>query len=157
MAATNKIKSGMTTLRVHLRSVRHDDCELLLEWQTEEVRRYFHNPDPPTPLEHREWFGRRFARQKLWFWIIEMSATPVGYVRLDETADPNEAVVSVLVHKLHQGRGAATAVLLELRKLVPTLKLRASIHPQNSASRRTFAKAGYRILSQELMISDAVS
>ena len=154
MGAADQSATSGRQVAVRLRAAEPADCEAIHRWQTAEARKYFHAPQVPSAVEHRDWFRRRMSQDHPALWIIEIGPDAVGYVRLDLLQDSNDAAVSILVARPDQGRGVATAALKELRRLEPQRRIRAEIHPENLASRRAFEKAGYKPISAHVMISD---
>ena len=140
-------------MAIILREVRSEDRDMLFAWQTPEARRYFINSKRPSLLEHQQWFATRFAKDEPWLWIIELSDIPAGYIRLDACPEYDGAMVSILVDREYQGRGAATEALRLLRHMLPDLCLWAEIHAENIASRKSFKNAGFREVSPCLMVN----
>lgn len=92
----------------------------------------------PYPV-HVSWFAGRLADPGCRFQIGQTSDhTTVGYVRVDG------GTISVAVHPVLRGLGFAS----ELIRLGSELseRLTAWIRPENQASKRAFAAAGYRIM-----------
>jgi RimJ/RimL family protein N-acetyltransferase len=139
---------------VILRPVAPSDAEQMFAWQQgPAVRRYAHNPLPPTWEEHVDWLSRRLSTPTSGaVSIIELNGRPAGVLRMDpvSAADwdlPIETpafLVSILVDPSRQGNGVGLAALAAARDLIPYATLCAEVLPANDASHRLFRRAGYR-------------
>jgi len=100
-----------------------------------------------TVAEHERWFRRVRddpAHHRLW--IAEEDGRPVGQVRVDVTGDIG--TVSIGVAAGHRGRGVGTsmlhAVVAKVGVDAAPSRLTAVVRPDNPASLRAFAAAGFR-------------
>ena len=133
-------QSGAVTLR----PATPDDCEPMLQWQSEPgARRFARNPTAPTRVEHAAWLGRTLADPQSLLNVIVADGRPVGVLRFDRRA-PGEWEVSILVAAEARSRGVGRAALAAGRRLLPDANLVAEIHPDNTASHRLFQAAGYQ-------------
>ena len=139
-------RSALDYLR--LRSATEDDARLLLEWAN----------DPATRAasfqggiigweEHVAWLGRRLADPGCLLRLAETpEGEPAGVVRFDLGAD-DVATISLSLAPAQRGRGLATPLILlacqELRRTNLAVTVRALIKPENAASQRAFARAGF--------------
>lgn len=130
---------------VTLRPAVEEDADILFQWQRNEAtRRYANTPRIPTWDEHVRWLATALGDADRVTLMIEHAGTPSGVLRLDrKDTDSSEHVVSILTAPEKQRLGIAVAALGLGRHLLPGAVLRARVHPNNEASRRLFAAAGY--------------
>lgn len=143
-----------------------DDAELLFRWQTTpELRRFAHDPSPPSWDRHRQWLGHRLRDPLAGpFNVIKVDSDAAGMLRLD-IVDP-EAIgtsgepaylVSILVAPDHQGYSVASAALAAGRRLVGRGPIYAEVLPGNDPSHRLFRRAGYQQIRPGLYLLDGCS
>lgn len=154
--ATSRARSGTAEpptakdgLPVRLRPATRDDGSLMLAWQRHpETRRHARDPRPPTDDEHWRWLDAHLASPECLLTVILHDDRPAGVLRLDRRRHLDRAApaheVSILVSPDRHGRGIATAALKLARRLLPDAELVAHVAPENAASQRLFATAGYR-------------
>ncbi|GGS17766.1 GNAT family N-acetyltransferase [Actinokineospora fastidiosa] len=119
------------------------DADRLLAWRNDPgTRRWSVNPDPVSPETHRRWLAQ--DRRLL---IAEEAGVPVGVVRFDPVPDGVE--VSITIAPEARGRGLARPILQAAQDTIPGTRLLARVHADNTASRRLFASAGYRLVTED--------
>ncbi|UVS76489.1 bifunctional UDP-2,4-diacetamido-2,4,6-trideoxy-beta-L-altropyranose hydrolase/GNAT family N-acetyltransferase [Actinokineospora sp. UTMC 2448] len=119
------------------------DADRLLAWRNDPgTRRWSVNPDPVSPETHRRWLAQ--DRRLL---IAEEAGVPVGVVRFDPV--PGGVEVSITIAPEARGRGLARPILQAAQDTVPGTRLLARVHADNTASRRLFASAGYRLVTED--------
>lgn len=129
---------------VSLRAAVLEDAPLLFAWQTTPgMRRFARNPALPTWAEHEAWIKAKLAEPNRVFDIILHGGVPVGVLRFDPLDAPDAWEISILVIPDRQNLGIAAAALVLGRRLFPHDRIVAAIAPQNAASQRLFARAGY--------------
>ena len=128
------------------RATANDECSIF-EWRNAaETRRYAFNPDVVAWKDHVRWFRDSLARTDRHLLIGELDNQPIGVLRYDVVNEVAE--VSIYLVPGCGGRGLGTALLKEgtawaARHLPQVTTLSARILPDNIASRKSFAKAGY--------------
>jgi UDP-2,4-diacetamido-2,4,6-trideoxy-beta-L-altropyranose hydrolase len=132
---------------VRLRPVRREDCDLLWEWVNDPIARASaFSPDPIPPEEHRGWFESRAAAGSVMFLALDADDRPVGQVRFDPSGD-GEFEIDVSVAPPRRGRGEGTRLIAlgtdRLFRETPVAAVPAFIKPDNTASLRTFERAGF--------------
>jgi len=139
---------------VTLRPAQPKDKTMIHGWQTASgARQFARNPVPPSPAEHSAWFDARLARApRDPFYIVEADGAPAGFVRLDP-ADGTRQEVSILIAGDAQGRSLAKTALGLIRLAHPMRNISAEVHPDNSASQKLFAGAGYRRIDEAHFLS----
>ena len=135
------------TLR--LRLAKPEDCELLFRWANDALTRCMSTSSQEiTQPEHAEWFRQKLQDPGCFMYIVtHPQRAAVGQVRFD--VDSTDcAVVSVSIAPDCRGHGyAAEAIHLATATIRASVELRvidAFIKPDNLASVRAFARAGYR-------------
>lgn len=124
-----------------LRDVCAADCDVIFNWQQAPgIRRYCRDTRVPEYSGHCEWFKKVTADETQHFYIIEMFAQPLGYVRLEPAGARQE--VSVLIAQNMHGLGVCTQALTLLRQQTAA-PLLAFIKDDNIASQRAFMAAGF--------------
>jgi UDP-2,4-diacetamido-2,4,6-trideoxy-beta-L-altropyranose hydrolase len=130
---------------VTLRLVEDSDATTLLDWQRDqETRRYARNSAVPTEVEHRAWFAAKRADPGCIFHLLECGGRSAGFVRLDRDRAKAAFEVSIVVAPDRRGLGVGRAGLELVHRLLPGERLLAFVKPDNEASLRLFAAAGYR-------------
>lgn len=128
------------------RATASDECNVF-EWRNApETRRYAFNPDAMAWEGHVRWFRDLLARTDRHLLIGELDNRPIGVLRYDVVNEVAE--VSIYLVPGCGGQGLGTALLKEgnvwmARHLPQVTTLCAKILPDNIASRKSFAKAGY--------------
>lgn len=135
---------------IYLRPPSPEFRERLFVWQNmPEVRQYSRNKKAPEWQEHCDWYERRQASHNSVMAEILYQGFSVGMLRLDhKNLKPLQFEVSVLIAPNYHGRGIAPMALRLARRLVPFGEFLAFIKPENRASLRAFAAAGYKPSSQ---------
>lgn len=135
---------------IDLRRPSPEFRERLFVWQSmPEVRQYSRNKKAPEWQEHCDWYDQRQASHNSVMAEIHYQNFSVGMLRLDyKNSDPLQLEVSILIAPAYHGRGIAPMALRLARRLVPFGEFLAYIKPDNRASLRAFAAAGYQPSSQ---------
>lgn len=143
-----------------LREASEDDDRLLFDW--------VNHPDSlegklltETEIDwdtHAGWLGRRLDDQDSAIWIAEVAGKPVGQVRVEK----RQSGLEVDVFLAPEARGAGIACQMieqaagECASLWPGVPLIARVRPENMASRRLFARAGFgsaRVMPDHLILT----
>lgn len=135
---------------IYLRYPAEEFRERLFVWQSiPAVRQFSRNPTAPNWQEHCAWYAQRRAAHNCVIAEIVYQDYSVGMLRLDhKNSAPLQFEVSILIAPDYHGRGIAPMALRLARRLVPFGEFLAYIQPENRASRRAFAAAGYQPTSQ---------
>ncbi len=142
-------RAGKDGGAVTLRRVKIEDAGLIYEWQSNpETRRYAHNPEVPAYEEHVRWLQGKLVDPDSHLYMIESDGIPAGVVRLDDQIGPNEGsdgyLVSIYTAPGYYRRGLGGIALEYMNELFAEYVLYADILPENVASQRLFAAAGFR-------------
>lgn len=135
---------------VYLRRPAAEFRERLFVWQNmPEVRKHSRNQLAPVWQEHCAWYEQRQSCHQSVMAEILYQDFSVGMLRLDhKNSAPLQFEVSILIAPDFHGRGIAPMALRLARRLLPFGEFLAYIKPQNRASLRAFAAAGYQPTSQ---------
>ena len=143
-----------------LRPAAMEDAKLLFDWANEpEVRRASFVSEPIAWDGHLKWLEGRLKNPACRILIgSDEKGEPFGVIRF-EPRPQGGATVSVSVDKRARGAGrgerliaAGTAAYL---KAAPDAEVHAYVRPDNAASLKAFAKAGYVETARELVRGQA--
>lgn len=130
-----------------LRPAGEADRELLFRWANDPAARGVSFTSVPIPWEdHVRWFDAKRADPSCALYVAFAEDLPVGQVRFDARGD--EAVISVSLDQAFRAAGYGMRLIREGSRRVlaerPGLRrIHAFVRPDNRASERAFAKAGY--------------
>jgi UDP-2,4-diacetamido-2,4,6-trideoxy-beta-L-altropyranose hydrolase len=138
-------------LAVTVRRVTLDDRRLLWEWANDQTVRAFSFHSQPISWEsHVAWFDARVGADNCLMLIVEQAGRAVGQVRFD--VDDREAELTISIAAEARGMGLGTEALgaacREFRA-VSAVPIVAYVRPENTASVRTFEKAGFTRIGLE--------
>lgn len=136
-------------MNITLRKAQKDDSEFLFNLRNEEaVRRVSGNSESISFETHSAWFAKKLAGAASVIFITEEEGIPIAQIRFDiEGKDNADISIAVVASKRGKGYGAtiikaATTRFLEEHRDVSAVS--AFINLGNEASRKSFAKAGYK-------------
>lgn len=132
---------------VHLRRAAEQDARLLWEWANDPAVRAASFTGGAIPWErHQEWFRSRFVDGNTLLYVaLDPANRPVGQVRYE--LEGSKATVSISLSAGHRDLGYGNAILAqgteELFRNTAATAIDAFVKPDNDASRRLFARAGF--------------
>ncbi len=131
---------------MRLRRARSDgvDCQFVWSLRNADDVRELSGDTATIPYEsHAEWYAGAYG----WIWIVCLDDISVGYVREDPiTYDGvygGSSSVSMALVAEARGKGLGLAALRLLTERTQSHTLRAKIDARNTASIRTFTRAGF--------------
>lgn len=133
---------------ITLRRATLEDARDLFEWRNAaETRRFFFDPKALVWADHLAWLQETLQRPDRHLLIGELRGEVVGVLRFDTAAPVAEVSVYLVPGRAGQGLGtqllkAGSAWLVA--EVPEVAAVEARILPQNLASRKAFAKAGFR-------------
>jgi RimJ/RimL family protein N-acetyltransferase len=147
---------------LELRPATAGDSERLLEWRNDEQTRAMAVVQAAVDrATHARWLATRLDDADTLLTIAEEHGVPVGTVRLDRHGR-DEAELSITIAPAARGRGLARPAI-ELgvehaRREWGVERVSARIRPENAASLRAFAAAGFETVREEggLVVAVAV-
>lgn len=134
--------------KLRLRPVDSTDRRLLWAWAHEPVvRAASFEPQPIPWATHVAWFKSRLSDEKTALYVaVDANERPAGQVRIEERSD-GETVVSCSLDADHRGQGLGAELLAlaaaRFWNSRGSRDLHAYVKPQNVASAKAFAAAGY--------------
>lgn len=139
------------------RRARVEDTELYLTWANDPVvRNWSYQQTPITLPQHQAWFEKKLRDPRTMLLIFsDTDNCPVGQVRIDQSDDPDAAIIGISIDCNHRGKGHAAKMIAMasdfffLNSKVTAIK--ANIHRANQASIGSFYKAGYKFLGEEVI------
>ena len=135
------------SVELNLRTAVRNDADLLFEWvnSPDSLVNKLETSDLISRSTHDTWLGKKLKSQDTAIWIGMVGDKSIGQVRLERCGDALEVDIFVAVES--RGRGVALAMLdaIQVKAAAqwPNCDLLARVKPENWASRRLFAKAGY--------------
>ncbi|HUS96097.1 MAG TPA: GNAT family N-acetyltransferase [Hyphomicrobiaceae bacterium] len=137
------VERASSGVAVWLRPMEPTDELLIFDWQWEPgARSHSRNPKPPSREEHAAWMAGKLADPSCCAMVVMEDGRPAGVLRLDRLREEG-LEVSILIEQRSRGKGIGSAALRAANRLVPHLRLVAEIYPENTASLRAFAGAGF--------------
>lgn len=138
--------NGKKTEMFSLREATLEDARLLFEWRNDPVTRANSINAGFVPWEaHVGWLEKSLCNpNRLLF--IGVDGQPVGTSRLDLCE--SHAEISYTVSPAHRGNGHGYNLVRETLKHSEA-PIRATVKPQNQASRRILEKADFKIAGEE--------
>lgn len=129
-----------------LRRATLDDSLLLFEWRNDALTRENSINNDPVPWEkHSEWVAASLVNPARML-FIGVDQRPVGTSRLDRISDHLELSYTVSPQSRGQGYGHA---LVEGTLTHCAGPVRATVKPQNLASRAILERAGFALVGEE--------
>lgn len=151
----DKIKTRFNQLfsDITYRKAEHEDMLQVLEWSNDIITRSNSYNSEPIKLEtHQQWFEKKLKDQNAHFFIAEVNGKSAGLVRYEILS--THAVVGILVGRDYRGRGLASVFLQATSKLLfqeYSIPILAYIKKTNTASIKSFEKASYSFLKEEIV------
>ena len=129
-----------------LRKVTKNDEDLLFNWANDsDTRKWSFNSLSITLDEHKFWLNQKITDENILFWILELSNTPVGLVRLEKKE--NIIILNYQIAPEFRGKGLAskmlTIAMTELNNYWKNIKVLAYTLPGNIASIKSLTNAGF--------------
>lgn len=133
-----------------LRPALPEDSEAILIWRNDPVSRsFFKDSNIISRQDHETWYHKSLECVDRFLFIGEIAGDRVGIVRYEPTGIEGEFEVSINLNPEWRNRALGKSLLEESRPILAKnlgfeqLKLRAEIKPGNTASMKTFERAGY--------------
>jgi RimJ/RimL family protein N-acetyltransferase len=135
---------------VKLRQVTEKDCRLIWNWANDpQVRAGSFSTDSIPYENHRQWFESKLNDPSCFFFIAEnRNGEPVGQVRFD--FEGKEATISINLDREFRDKGYGSKLIQLAAKKISDVsevdKIHAYIKKENTASLKSFQKAGFQDL-----------
>jgi RimJ/RimL family protein N-acetyltransferase len=140
-----------------LRPAGYGDCEQLRAWRNDPDTVAASNGREVEPSEHAAWLEAKLADPGCRLWIVERAGTPIGQVRA-ERLDGGDVELHIGLGPDARGQGTGTQAIHEAVSKLPSewgaTGVVARVRPDNQASLRAFAKAGFvdQMAGPELLV-----
>jgi UDP-2,4-diacetamido-2,4,6-trideoxy-beta-L-altropyranose hydrolase len=144
---TERVMSAIHEGGLRLRRVRKADCRQLWEWANDpEVRPVSFATEPISWERHLQWFNSKLCDpNSVLYLVVDAADIPTGQVRYQ--IDKLRAEVSISIAPQFRGKGYGQIVLEmateDLFRTTAAMQIDAFVKPNNTASLRLFARAGY--------------
>ena len=70
-------------MSIHLREIREEDLELIMQWRMDpDITRYMNTDPKLTPEGQRKWFRAISEDTDVLYWLIEIEGQPAGVINL---------------------------------------------------------------------------
>jgi predicted dehydrogenase/RimJ/RimL family protein N-acetyltransferase len=130
-----------------LRAAGLEDSERLLAWRNDPAtRRWSRDSRPVTRRQHARWLPATLGDVTTRLWIAESEGAPVGQVRVGPRSG-GVAELHITLAPTARGRGLGSSLLVQVTASAladpGTERLCAYVNPDNVASLRAFARAGF--------------
>lgn len=127
-----------------LRRASTGDAQFLYECRTDLQSMQMSHSTGDIPYDrHCAWLHATINSTGCYLYIAEAGDVPIGYGRLDN--DPVlPPAISIVIHPLCRGLGFAAPLITAITHETNSTEILASIKPENEASKRSFAHAGYQ-------------
>lgn len=150
-----RVVECMMSFPFTFRPAEREDCRLVFDWANDPVIRQasFHGSRIGWP-EHEQWFARTLADRNTLFWIIMLHGhRPAGQVRFVTSGE--EAVISISLAAGSRNAGlGGRAIKMACRRLFAMggiSQVRAMVKKENEQSVKSFARAGFERMSEEMV------
>lgn len=147
-AGRERVVEFMTAMKLSLRSVLEQDCEVIWKWANDaEARAVSFYPEFIPWDDHIRWFRSKLNDPKCFFYlVINQKGTLIGQVRIEKNKD--EVVISVSIDKVFRGCGYGSVVIGMASQMFfracDESFISAYIKQGNKASECAFIKAGFK-------------
>ena len=123
---------------IELHPATNGDCEFYYQLRNDpDARRNSRRMDPITMMDHMRWWTETADYR----WVAWEGSVRRGTIRLGV-----DGTVSIVVHRLHRGKGYGTQMLKALipeAKALGFTRIHGEIAPENYGSQKAFLLAGW--------------
>lgn len=139
---------------IGIRPATIDDMTLIFEWSNDKLTRANSFQQEPILFDaHCDWFKTRLKEKHKHSFICTFRNEPAAFLRLDQQDD--HAIIGINIAPKFRGKGLSSVFLRKahqtISNLIPNIKIRALIKNQNTASIKSFERAGYRFMSNTVI------
>lgn len=137
---------------INYRMAAASDMLMLYDWSNEkETRANSYHSEPIDLQTHEIWFHKKLKDSNTLIYIAEVEHEPVGIVRYEIGIE--KTIVGVIVNSKFRGKGLASFFLSDTAELYfekNEKPIFAYIKKENIGSKRSFEKANYVFLKEEI-------
>ena len=145
----DRICDTMGLPAIRFRTAQPEDAKILWEWTNDPATRQASFQSEPIPWEdHLKWLDSTLSNASRELLIVENDAhTPIAQVRFDQDND-DLFTISISLSPALRGLGLAPLIIqkagIHLHSQHPSATIEAWIKTENTASIRSFERAGYK-------------
>ncbi len=135
---------------IEIRNATQDDAKDLFFWRNDPItRQMFFNTAPVLWEDHVDWLTASLVNATRTLLIATIDDKKVGTIRFD--LEKNIASISININPTCRGENMAVEILLLAQDYAPkeAQSLRAEIKRGNTASLKTFERAGYALQTED--------
>ena len=140
-------------MNLHLRKAERADARFLFELRNEAAVREASFNSAHIPWKtHERWFAGKLCDAQTALFIAEAEGLPAGQVRFEMMSE-TEAEVNCALVQSFRGKGYGSLILTDasarfLADYPSIARIHAFIKPDNAPSRKSFERAGYRLVGE---------
>lgn len=135
-------------------SIQDSDKDKIFQWQQlRDLRKYFHNPNPPSISDHEQWFLNRLKCSESPYWLIRCDSEDCGVLSLTYNKFKEGYDLSWFVIPECQGKGIGTASVALATQMVHPNKIFAHVKEDNIASQKALKNLGFVKIKANYYIS----
>lgn len=138
---------------LQIRKANLSDVDLIYKWTNDELVRKQSFSSEEIPYEsHCEWFRKKIEDKNSLFFIIGLDNIPVGVVRFD--VNDEGSTIGISIDKEFRGKGLGNGIIkigVQSYFKENEFPILASIKKTNGASIKSFEKAGFYYLKEEVI------
>lgn len=151
-----RVAAALMQPALTVRAATFEDAERMFDWRNDPaVRAVSRNAEAFGMADHLAWLRKTLASGMRQLFIGEIGGQPVGVIRFDRLADARREV-SLYLDPTYLGLGLGPALLRAGEKAVGGAGgFAATVLPENPASSKLFAAAGYHELTPGLWTKGA--
>ena len=136
-----------SNLKISLIKVKAKDEKLLFKWSNEKnARMWSFNSAPIKLSDHKKWFKKNVRNKKIYMWKLKYRSSFCGLVRFK--LKNKNIILSYQIIEKFRGRKFGEKMLRmaikKLRKIRPRARILAKSFTNNSASKKTLIRSGFK-------------
>ena len=132
------------------------DIDLLFKWSNDKaVRDNSYSRQAIEYNSHVEWFNKKINSNSCVIYIfLDKFSIPVGQVRIEKDMITKEGTIGIIVESHNRGKGYSSIMLekasADFLNLNSNFIILAYVMKKNKISYKSFIKAGYKLLREEV-------
>jgi RimJ/RimL family protein N-acetyltransferase len=149
----NRLLGLINSLNITFIKANKKHVKQVYNWSNDNLtRQNSYNSNKIEYNDHFHWFNKKIIDKKVLFLIILINHEPAGIVRFE--IKNSETIIGILISKEYRGQGLSVEILKKaafeyFAKF--DYPIFASIKKENTASLKSFTKAGYSIYKEEII------
>jgi hypothetical protein len=135
------------TEQLSIKPANKKDCIFTYSLQTKNIRKYFINTKIPNIDHHINWYKELLESHKSQLLILTFENQRAGVLRIDNLGEEIQEI-SIIISPKYGNKGIAKQAIKTLERLLPKRIFKATIHTNNTASKKVFIKSGFKVNKQ---------